>query len=108
MEAKLNARFEAWLDQNHAPDFPKLTRRNAFSERVKEDFRTGWEGAMADQSGLVLAHLAAQQVATNAIVELVQCQDLSKRAALGLAACEAALHVDKTARALLDALGVRP
>lgn len=38
------ASFEQWLDECDAPALPDLPRRQRFSRRVQEDFRTGWDG----------------------------------------------------------------
>jgi len=45
-------RFEAWLDECDAIRWPTLSRRQRFSARVVEDFRTGWLAALAAQSAI--------------------------------------------------------
>lgn len=41
--------FEAWLDEFDDPQFPELRRRDRFGERVIEDFRIGWDAALASR-----------------------------------------------------------
>lgn len=66
----LKMTFDEWLDQYDAPMFPKLRRRDRFSKRVIEDFKTGWDAALA-QPKVTTEPTASMQVVESPTKQVV-------------------------------------